>query len=587
MADTASKTHGSAPANTLGQGASQSAAESGLPDLTGRTLGDYQILRRLGVGGMGQVYLARQLSLKREVALKLLRDDLNKNPTALLRFQAEAEAVARLNHPNIVHIHQMGEAEGLRYMALEYVEGRNLRDHLARKGPPDLAVTLSIIRQVVLAIQQAHEQGIVHRDIKPENILVTRKVEVKVTDFGLSRYFAGDKPALNLTQSGITLGTPLYMSPEQVQGHTVDHRSDIYSLGVTCYHLLAGEPPFRGATAFDVAIKHVQEQPRPLHDLCPDLPGELCAMIHKMMAKNPDDRYRSAREILRELARIRESLAANGAAPASGAHLQVSAFAASAVIPDPLAGSRQNGRASHASLPLASAPRRWRRWAIGLGVCGLAAAGGIVLAATRNPPTDPATAAAQNANVPSSPGLPDIRTDEFKKIVPMRERELLALITNENSKPEEVVQGYIELGLFYVREHRLDDAQDRFKKLEGKQFLGYPQVNRTLSMAARLGQAVVLAYRDAKDPKDQKALAQASNDLVMKVVNDPFPSLKAKDKDKGEKTFQAVVAFLIRHPNLHQAIMDALNRNMSTLGLTKLEPPPLELLRAPPRSSKP
>ncbi len=112
-------------------------------------------------------------------------------------------------------------------------------------------------------------------------------------------------------------------------------------------------------------------------------------------------------------------------------------------------------------------------------------------------------------------------------------------------------------------------------------------MNRTLSMAARLGQAVVLAYRDAKDPKDQKALAQASNDLVMKVVNDPFPSLKAKDKDKGEKTFQAVVAFLIRHPNLHQAIMDALNRNMSTLGLTKLEPPPLELLRAPPRSSKP
>ena len=221
------------------------------PDLTGRVLGDYQLLRRLGVGGMGQVYLARQLSLKRDVALKLLRNDLTTNTTALKRFQAEAEAVARLNHPNIVHIHQIGEHDGLRYMVLEYVDGRNLRDYLARKGPPDLAVTLSVIRQVVLALQKAHELGIVHRDIKPENILITRKAEVKVADFGLSRFFAGDIQPTNLTQSGIALGTPLYMAPEQVQGQPTDHRTDIYSLGVTCYHLLSGEPPFRGATAFD------------------------------------------------------------------------------------------------------------------------------------------------------------------------------------------------------------------------------------------------------------------------------------------------------------------------------------------------
>src|SRR5580700_3361063 len=289
MADAASKPQGNIPAKS---GAPKANGQP-LPDLTGRTLGDYQILRRLGVGGMGHVYLARQLSLKREVALKLLRDDLNNNPTALMRFQAEAEAVAKLNHPNIVHIHQMGEAEGLRYMALEYVEGRNLRDHLARKGPPDLPVTLSIVRQVVLAIQQAHEHGIVHRDIKPENILVTRKVEVKVTDFGLSRYFSGETPALNLTQSGITLGTPLYMSPEQVQGHVVDHRSDIYSFGVTCYHMLVGEPPFKGQTPFEVALQHVQNAPQPLLEIRSDLPPELCAVVHKMMAKKPEDRYQT------------------------------------------------------------------------------------------------------------------------------------------------------------------------------------------------------------------------------------------------------------------------------------------------------
>src|SRR5262249_18186892 len=153
--------------------------------------------------------------------------------------------------PNIVHIHQIGEHDGLRYMVLEFVEGRNLRDYLDRKGPPDLAVTLSVMRQVALALVKAHDEGIVHRDIKPENILVTRRVEVKVTDFGLSRFFTAAAPATNLTQSGITLGTPLYMSPEQVQGRGIDHRTDIYSLGVTCYPLLAGEPPFRGATAFD------------------------------------------------------------------------------------------------------------------------------------------------------------------------------------------------------------------------------------------------------------------------------------------------------------------------------------------------
>src|SRR5689334_15916025 len=168
-------------------------------DLTGRTLGEFHVLRRIGSGGMGQVYLARQLSLKRQVALKLLRHDLVTNPTALKRFQAEAEAVAKLNHPNIVQVYALGEADGVRYMALEYVEGRNLRDHLARKGPPDLPVALSVMRQVATGLQKAHEQGLVHRDIKPENILITRKVEVKVTDFGLSRFFAGE--ALNLTQS--------------------------------------------------------------------------------------------------------------------------------------------------------------------------------------------------------------------------------------------------------------------------------------------------------------------------------------------------------------------------------------------------
>jgi eukaryotic-like serine/threonine-protein kinase len=581
MAEAASKTQNPPP----NKSSAPQAADQTLPDLTGRTLGDYQILRRLGVGGMGQVYLARQLSLKREVALKLLRDELNKNPTALLRFQAEAEAVAKLNHPNIVHIHQMGEAEGLRFMALEYVEGRNLRDHLARKGPPDLPVTLSIIRQVVLAIQQAHEQGIVHRDIKPENILITRKVEVKVTDFGLSRFFAGETPALNLTQSGVTLGTPLYMSPEQVQGHAVDHRSDIYSLGVTCYHLLSGEPPFRGATAFDVALKHVQDQPQPLCDLCPDLPADLCGMVHKMMAKNPDDRYSSGREILRDLAKIRDGLAVSLGGPASGANLQSPAITLSGLIPTPAAATLHNGLQHTAGLTIQTPPRKWGRWAILVGVCLLATTGGVLLSASKGKqPEPPPTTTTPPTWTPSgtTTGLPDIRPTE--KLVTTRERELLALIGTRSSEPEvvqNILQGSIELGLLYVRQRRLDEANERFKKLEKEQFPGVPSVNRVVSMAGRLGQAVVLAYRDSKPPATS---ATASNELVMKVLNDPYPNAKQKDKiDKNYQTYQEVAKFLAKHPDLSQGLSDALNRNMVALGLTKLEPPLLELLRTPPR----
>ena len=184
----------------------------GLPqDLTDRRVGDYQVLRKLGQGAMGQVYLARQLSLKREVALKILRSDHAANPVALQRFQAEAEAVAQLTHPNIVQVFAVGEHDGLRYIALEYVDGRNLRDYLARKGAPELPLALSILRQVAAALQRAGEVGLVHRDVKPENIMITRKAEVKVADFGLSRYFAGGgvggAEPLHLTQSGMTLGT--------------------------------------------------------------------------------------------------------------------------------------------------------------------------------------------------------------------------------------------------------------------------------------------------------------------------------------------------------------------------------------------
>jgi serine/threonine-protein kinase len=166
--------------------------------------------------------------------------------------------------------------------------------------------------QVALARQEAHQAGIIHRDIKPENILLTRKGEVKVADFGLSRCLGGDQLPLNLTQSGVSMGTPLYMSPEQVQGKEVDPRTDLYSFGVTCYQMLAGQPPFRGTSPFDIAIQHVQNEPVPLRQIRPDFPVELCQVVHKLMAKDPAQRYPSSRDLLVDLMRLRESLGGPG-----------------------------------------------------------------------------------------------------------------------------------------------------------------------------------------------------------------------------------------------------------------------------------
>src|SRR4051812_26125870 len=232
-------------------------------DLTGQTVAEFHVLRLLGRGGMGAVYLAEQHSPKRKVALKILRADLAANEKALLRFKQEADTVGQLSHANIVQVHAAGEWQGLSYIALEYVEGRNLRDYLAKKGPPTVLQALSIMRQVAAALVRAGELGIIHRDIKPENLLLTRKGEVKVADFGLCRLAEGDPRDLSLTDSNMTMGTPLYMSPEQVEGKPLDARTDIYSFGVTCFHMLTGEPPFRGTTAFEVALRHVRDEPTP------------------------------------------------------------------------------------------------------------------------------------------------------------------------------------------------------------------------------------------------------------------------------------------------------------------------------------
>jgi eukaryotic-like serine/threonine-protein kinase len=270
-----------------------------LSELVGKKLKDYYVLRRLGRGAMAEVYLAQQLSLGRQVALKVLNAELAHDPIYVQRFQHEARAAAALVHAGIVQIYEVGQVDGVHFIAQEFVPGRNLGDVIKSQGRLAPGVTLDILRQVASALSKAASEGIVHRDIKPENIMLARSGEVKVADFGLARAQGVD--GLNLTQVGITMGTPLYMSPEQIEGRPLDSRSDIYSLGVTAYHMLSGSPPFEADTPLAVAVQHLNQPPTSLEKRQPDVPKSMAEVVERMLAKKPADRFAEPAALLREL----------------------------------------------------------------------------------------------------------------------------------------------------------------------------------------------------------------------------------------------------------------------------------------------
>lgn len=278
--------------------------------LVGKTLKDYYVLRRLGQGAMAEVYLAQQLSLGRQVALKVLNADLARDPTYVERFQHEARAAAALVHAGIVQIYEVGASDGAHFIAQEYVPGRNLGEVIRARGRLEPALVLDVLRQVSAALAKASSEGIVHRDIKPENIMLARSGEVKVADFGLARVQGG--AGVNLTQIGVTMGTPLYMSPEQIEGRALDSRSDIYSLGVTAYHMLTGAPPYEGETPLAVAMQHLNQAPPPMESRRADVPAELTKFVERMLAKKPADRFVDPAAMLRELQELGRAGAEKG-----------------------------------------------------------------------------------------------------------------------------------------------------------------------------------------------------------------------------------------------------------------------------------
>ena len=279
-------------------------------------LGHYEIVRPIGSGGMGEVFVARDPTLGRQVAIKMLPLRLTSDRDTLSRFTQEARSASALNHPNIVTIHEVGTDGGEPFIVMEYIDGRDLRSRLA-ESPLSVREVLDIAVQMADGLAAAHERGIVHRDLKPENIMITRDGYVKILDFGLAKVMttgaegggtlALDTPA---TTPGMILGTVGYMSPEQATGKRIDFRSDLFAFGAILYELVTGEPAFDGETAIDTLSAILHFQPEPVTNTNALAPSQLADIIIMLLAKSPEDRYSSTRDLARELRLLRDRVAA-------------------------------------------------------------------------------------------------------------------------------------------------------------------------------------------------------------------------------------------------------------------------------------
>ena len=256
--------------------------------------GRYRVLGRLGVGGMATVYLAEDSSLGRKVALKVMAERYAEDGEFVERFRREAQAAARLNHPNIIAVYDRGEADGRPYIAMEYLQGRTLKQVIQKEGPLPPERAIAIAMQVLAGLRYAHEHGVVHRDVKPHNVLVGDDGRIKVTDFGIAH--AGDP---QMTEVGSIVGTAQYLSPEQARGRSVGPQTDIYSLGVVLYEMLAGRVPFEGDSSVAIAMQHVSDEPPPLRALAPDVPESLAMVVAHAMLKEPGAALRQRRRVRR------------------------------------------------------------------------------------------------------------------------------------------------------------------------------------------------------------------------------------------------------------------------------------------------
>jgi eukaryotic-like serine/threonine-protein kinase len=301
-------------------------------DLMGSIVAErYHILKKLGEGGMGTVYLAEHVKMGRKAALKVMNPGMNSDPDAIARFNREAANASRLNHPNVCGIYDFGETpEGLIYLAMEFIEGESLTSLIEKNGYLAAPRAASIIHQAADALAVAHDYGIVHRDLKPDNIMIAKGRDgsdmVKVVDFGIAKASSSD--AQKVTKTGLVVGTPEYMSPEQLAGDKLDGRSDIYSLGLVAFNCLTGALPFPSETAQEAMIMRLTDQPKTLAEMKPDVawPAELQAVMDKVLMRDADERYQKSAEFGRDIAKAVENMPA--AVAAAGATMVIGASAA-------------------------------------------------------------------------------------------------------------------------------------------------------------------------------------------------------------------------------------------------------------------
>jgi serine/threonine protein kinase len=294
--------------------------------MTGRTIAQYEVLERIGAGGMGEIFRARDRRLGREVAIKVLSDEAGQDPDRLRRLVAEAKVISGLNHPNILTLHEIGESDRGPYLVTELVDGQTVRDMLT-DGPLPLDQALDIAIQTADGLAKAHEAGIIHRDVKPENLMVTRDRFVKILDFGLAKLsrpeetFLGTQQPQNLTATGMIVGTPAYLSPQRLQGLPTDARSDLFALGVVLYEMLTGTNPFIRKSVAETLHAILSEPLPSLQVRTPGVPDKLAELIRKATAKDPGKGFRDATEManaLRESKANQTSLWATGGAGMAG-----------------------------------------------------------------------------------------------------------------------------------------------------------------------------------------------------------------------------------------------------------------------------
>ena len=336
--------------------------------MIGTTLGHYRILERLGKGGMGEVFLADDTKLGRKVALKVLTEELASDGDWRQRFEREARAVAALNHPNIVTIHSVEEANGVLFLTLELVDGDTLASHIPPGGLP-LDKILAFAIPLTDAVGAAHQRGITHRDLKPVNVMVTSDRRIKVLDFGLAKLAENEQAAMgvtmpaDLTGAGRIMGTTAYMSPEQAEGKTVDPRSDVFTLGVMLYEMAVGERPFKGDTQVSLLSSIIKDTPTAVTDLKKDLPRDLARIVGHCLAKDPEDRYQTAKDLRNDLRSLKTDLDSGAVQADSGVSRPVT-----------VSRPRFSPVAIMAAVGAVAVDRPWRVGGDALAGCGAAAA---------------------------------------------------------------------------------------------------------------------------------------------------------------------------------------------------------------------